>query len=325
MVPDSFPGRRDVVVAAVLAGLVGGVGSVAVVWTRRLAAETTVVTGRLLAGIISSSVFSAVWFVPFLLAVLVAVAEPSRRAVAGGAALVYTADLVSSFVPTLVGPFPLRATVLVAPLEEVVTFLGIVTAVWLAYHGGYERLTAPLPDSQHPLFAVVAGDRIGADLSLQRGVVVALLAAAVVAVGLVAVGVVANFLRELFVTTAGRGSIVIRGSVTNAGIPLEQAPRRLLFEAAFLLGVLFVTGPRTAPRDLLKGVAVVFGTWAAVTVLPALVPPVGPVAVWEGPGSLVAPLGDTLVLAAVTLAVWLAFHDGLDRLRGRTATAGMPG
>jgi hypothetical protein len=50
----------------------------------------------------------------------------------------------------------------------------VAIAVWLAHHGGYERLSAAAGSAdQHLIFAIVTDKRIGPLLLLQRALVVA--------------------------------------------------------------------------------------------------------------------------------------------------------
>lgn len=85
---------------------------------------------------------------------------------------------------------------------------------------------------------------------------------------------IADVLRA--VTHAGAGAstsvIVSVAWVWNVGIPSSQLPVEWLFEASFLLAVVFVTGPRVAARDLAKGVAVIVAVQSATRLVPPLVP-----------------------------------------------------
>jgi hypothetical protein len=294
---------------------------VALSWGRLLlTGDAPDAPGEILVGVSTGVILATVAFVPFLLAVLLVVASPSRRSVAGGAALVYVVDLSLTVGQALPNSIPVGFVVLAVPLARVATFLAVATAVWLAFHGGYDRLASAAGEAdQHPLFATVADRRIGPALSLQRGLVAAGLAALVGAGGLVLAGGVADLFRT--VARSGTGSAIVvfpRAQVWNVGIPPARLPREWLFEASFLLGVLFVTGPRLGSRDLLKGIAVVFGVQSTAALLPALVPPFRPVDLWAASGPLLSPLSDVVVLVGIAVAVRLAVHAGPGTLRRRS-------
>ena len=319
-VPDADPGVRQLLGAGLLAGVLVGMAAIPVSWgrlflTNRVAAGV----GEVVLGIVTGAALTTAALVPFLLAVPIVVAGPSRRAVAGGAVLVYGLDILSTVGLAFLDGFPagVELTVLAVPLPEVARFLAVAAAVWLAYHGGYERLVAAAgnPD-QHPLFAIVADRRIGPALPLQRALVAAALAALVGAGGLVVAGGVADLLRTVTRPgLSGAAPIVFsRVELWNVGIPPARLPVQLLFEASFLLAVLFVTGPRVGLEGLAKGVAAVFGVQSTVLLLPALVPPFRPVFIWDSPGPILTPLGDALLFLGVAVAVWLAVHDGLGTL-----------
>lgn len=258
-------------------------------------------------------------FVPFLLAVLFVVAQPSRRTLAGGAVLVYVVDLLLTVGQSLLGGYSnmLGLPVLAVPLPRVVVFLSIATAVWFAYHGGYERIVSVVGNAtKHPLFAVVVDNRIGPGLSLRRGLVAAVLGAIVGAGGLVVAGGVSDFLGRIARQgLAGSGPpMIVSGFFWNVGIPPARLPKRWAFEASFLLGVLLVTGPRVRPRDLGNGLVVVFGVQSVVKLLPALLPPFRVPSLFGPSSPLLGPLHDATMLVGIAAAVWLAFHDGLERL-----------
>lgn len=318
---ESDPDRRELLAAATLAGVLVAVGSLAVTWGRLLlSGSPPIEPGEVVLGVVAGAVLMAATFVPFLLAVLVVVADPTPRAVAGGAVLVYAVELLTTLArPSPAGPLGGRQiTVLAVPLGRVVIFFAIATAVWLAYHGGYDRIASAAGNAdQHPLFAAVADERIAPGLSLQRGLVAAGLAALVAAGGLVVVGELAEFLRAVTrPETGGTTTVVFHpAGIPDVGIALTELPTRWLFEASFLLAVLFVTGPRLGVADLLKGVAVVVGVQTTVTLLPALLPPFRPVEFWAASGPVLTPLGDVVLLSSVAVAVWLAFHGGLETLQ----------
>lgn len=325
-VPESEPGSRRLLGAATLAAALTAVGFVALNWSR-MPSTDGYPAGDIVLGVVSGGALTTVAYVPFLLAVLIVVAGPSRRAVAGGAVLVYVFDLLLIVGQTFLTPVGIGFTVLAVPLVRVVALLAVATAVWLAYHGGYERLVSATGNAdQHPLFAIVADEQIGPALSLQRGLVVAGLAAIVGAGGLVLVGGIENLLRAVVrLETAGSTTIVFRqGQTTSVGIPLARLSAQWLVEASFLLAVLFVTGPRLGARDLLKGVAVVFGVQSTLALLPALVPPFRPVYLLAASGPVLAPLDDVILLFGIAAAVWLAFHGGLETLQHQTRWGTVP-
>jgi hypothetical protein len=316
---DTKPGERRLLDAALLAGTLVAVVFLALGWARLLVrGGVPARTAAFVRSVAVGWVLATASFVALLLAVLVVVAEPSGRRVAGGAILVYGVDLLLTVGQTTLGGFPggIRPTILAVPLARVVRFLAVATAVWLAYHGGYERLVEATGDAdQHPLVAVVGNRRIGAGLSLQRGVVAAGLAALVGSGGLVLAGWIGDLLRSIAYPGAGASSAVFRQvRIWSVGIAPGHLPEEWLFEASFLLAVLFVTGPRVDHRNLLKGLAVVFGVQSTATLSPALLPPFRPVDLWGPSGPVLMPLGDALLLVGIATAVWLGFHGGMERL-----------
>ncbi|MFC6726359.1 hypothetical protein ACFQE1_18725, partial [Halobium palmae] len=158
---------------------------------------------------------------------------------------------------------------------------------------------------------------IGSALPVPRRPVVAGLAALVGAGGRVVLDRIGDLLRTLARSgSSGTLSVSFSGpQVWSVGIPPARLPVEWLFEASFLLAVLFVTGPRIEPRDLLKGVVVIFGVQSTVTLLPALVPPSRPVDLWAVSGPVLTPFGDLTLFFALAVAVWLAFHGGLETLQ----------
>ncbi|MFC4359754.1 hypothetical protein ACFO0N_17555 [Halobium salinum] len=320
--PPEADGRR-LFGAVLLSALVTAAGFVALSWSRLLA------TGRVpdggdgvLVGVVTGTALGAVSFVPFLLAVLLVVARPSRRSVAVGVGLVYATDLALAVGQSLLSGVPagVGVVVLAVPLPRVASVLAVATAVWVAYHGGYERLASAAGNAdQHPLFAIVADRRLGPGLSLRRGLVAAGLAAAVGVGGVALAGGVGEVLRAA--TQQGTVAVLPRGGAWSVGIPLARLPIRWLFEASFLLGVLFVTGPRLGGRAVLKAVAVVVGVQSAVRLLPALVPPFRPVELWAPSGPVLTPLDDLLLLVGVALAVRWGFRAGSDGHRPLTRSS----
>jgi len=316
---DSPSERRRFVGAALLGGMLIALAFVAISWTQLLV-DGRVPTGtdRVALGIAGGWVMAALSQVPFLLAVLLVVATATPRTVAVGAFVVYVVNLLRTLVNALAVPAPLELTVFAVPLSSVVNFLGVATAVWFAFHGGYERLAAAVGDvDQHPLWANFAERRLGPGLSLQRGLVVAGLASFVAAAGFVLANAVGKFFRAVANADSARGTTVefSRGGVWNVGIPLAEFPTEWLFTASFLLAVLLVTGSRTAPRDVLKGLAVIYGVQSGVKLLPALVPPFQPVDLWSPSGVVMGPTADAMLFLGIAVAVWLAFHGGLERVR----------
>lgn len=315
MVVSKFDSRsRRLLRAAVLAGVSTAILFVTFSWGRLfLVGDSPEAAGRVLVGIVTGVIIATFGFAPFLLAVLAAVASPNWRSVAGGALLVYVVDLSLLVGRSVLSGFSerLELVVLAVPLSRVVIVLAIAIAVWLAYHGGYERLAAAAGSTdQHPIFALVADKRIGPTLSLQRGLVVAGLASLVGAGGLVVAGGIGGLLRTIARsrTTGGITIVAPQGAVWNVGIPLSQFPEQWLFEASFLLAVLFVTGPRLRVRDLLKGFAVVFGVQSTVKLVPVFLPPSRSLDLWAASGPVLTPLGDALLLFGIAVAVRLAFH-----------------
>lgn len=324
-VPD--PGRGRLVGTALLTGVLVAIAFVTFNLSRLfLAGGSPDGVSETVLGVLTWGTVSTAWFVPFLLAVLLVLAGPSPRTVATGAVLVYVFDLLLTVSRTFLsgGPHDIELVILAVPLPVVVNFLAVATAVWLAYWGGYERLVAATGNmDQHPLFAVVADEQIGPNLSLQRGLVVAGLAALVGAGGLVLAGGIGDILRAVARSGVSESSTTIiffNKQVWNVGIALARLPVHWLFEASFLLAVLFVTGPRLWPRDLLEGMVVIFGVQSMVTLLPALVSPNSPVELWDSSGPLMAPLGDATLFVAIAVAVWLAFHGGLETLQNPTSS-----
>lgn len=336
------PGNRRLVGTALLTGGLVAVAFVGFNVGRLLLAGSS--PGEAAAAILevlTGGTLSTAWFVPFVLAVLFVVAGPSRRTVAGGAVLVYVVHLVLTVVRTIVigatGGVPggdpgtvqrgIDPVVLAVPLPIVATFLAVATAVWLAHQGGYERLVAATGNAdQHPLFAVVADEGIGPSLSLQRGLVAAGLAGLVGAGGLVLAGGIADLLQVFAGSGAAEGTTIqlTRIPARDVGIPLSGLPVQLLLEASFLLAVLFVTGPRIWPRDVLRGMAVIFGVQSGVNLLPVLLSPDRPLELWAASGPILAPVGDALLFVAITVAVWLAFHGGLETLQHSAGSRPVP-
>lgn len=268
-----------------------------------------------LGAVVVQWVVATVMFAPFLLAVVGAVARPTPRVVAGGAVLVYGVDLLATVGGALVTGFPgsVGPVVLAVPLSTVVRLLAVAVAVWLAYHGGYDRLAAAAEGAdRHPLFAALPETRLGPELRVKRGLVAAGLGALVGAGGLVAANGIVELVRTA--TRAGAGSsvsVTVSGAwAWNVGIPASQFPIEWLSEASFLLAVLFVTGRRVSVRGLGKGIAVILGVQFATVVVPALVAPARPLDLGAPAGPVLASLGDVFLFVGVAVAVRLAVHAG---------------
>lgn len=308
---------RRQLAAALIAGGVTGVVFVTYSWGRLLLLERWPnETGEIILGILAGWIWAITAFVPFLLAILLVVASPSLRTVIEGAAIVYVFGLLISVGQLILteSPFGLELVVLAVPLEQVVIFLAVAIAVVLAYHGGYDRLRSAVGDvDQHPLFAPIASMNIGPALSIQRALIVAGLAALIGAGGLVLAGGIGELLRAVarIGTTESITVTFPREQIWRVGIPPGRFPVEWLFEASFLLAVLFVAGPQLRVRDLGKGIAVIFGVQSTVGLLPALVPPGRPVDLWDISGPILPPLGDAIILFGIAVAIWLVKHGGL--------------
>ncbi|WP_224448634.1 hypothetical protein [Haloprofundus salilacus] len=319
-VPECELDSQRLLGAALLASGLIAVLVVTFGWSRLLLLDrSTAGAGKIILGVMTGWSLATAAYAPFLLAVLLVVAGSSRRAVVGGAVLVYVVDLLFIVGRTLLSDLPgeLPLTIFAVPLGRVLTFLAVATAVWFAYHGGYERLVSAVGNvDQHPLFAIVAHEDIGPTLSLQRGLIATGLAAIVGAGGLVLVHGVGTFLQSVTRPETGGSStrVFLQGSGLRVGVPLTELPVEWLFTASFLLGVIFLTGPRLRLRDFLKAIAVVFGVQSTVRLLPALIPPFRPIDLWATSGPVLAPLEDSILLFGIAVAVWMAFHDGLETL-----------
>ena len=312
--------RRREVAGALLAGLVVAGTFLAVTVIQAALAGDLPVLGQNLFVVLGSGGFSLAWYVPFLLAVVLVVGRGvTRRTLAGGVVLIYVTHLLIAIVQGLVTPvaYTLTPRVFAQPLPQVARFLGIAVAYWIAYDGGYESITSALGYPSHPLFAVVSDDEVAPDLDVGRAVVAASIA------GLIAVSgaVLAEFVQQLLVSPTGAPIPV---SVSAGGISVHEAPIEWVLDTTFVLAVLFVTGPKTTPRAVLKGLGVVFGVGAAVRIAPAFLPPYRPVELWDPSGPILAPLGDGVLVFGIALAVWLALRGGIDRVRARNSERSAP-
>lgn len=315
-VPEPELTRRRALAAAVLAGLAVAVLSTVVIWTQALLTREFALSGPLLAGFLADGTFSLVWYAAFLLAVLFVVdGGVNRRTLTNGAALVYAVDLLPAVARAASGFGTLGPQVLVVPLPAVGRYFAIAAAYWLASEGGYDGLRSALGNPTHPLFEVVSDNRIAPGLPLGRAVVSAALAGAVAVAAAAGAGVLYDLLTP---------EAALQVSFARVGIPLEEAPRAWLFEAAWVLAVLLVAESRARARDLLTGLAVVFGVGVGVRLAPALLPPYGGVDLWAPSGPIMAPVADALLVVGVAVAVWLAFRGGIERLRSRGESVPAP-
>jgi hypothetical protein len=144
--PDFNASRHDIS-AAVIAGALAALLSILLTVSRTAATNRTLgPLPDLLPGLLINWVGTILVFAPLLLAVRIVVRQPTRWSVAAGAALVYVVDLLVTLGTAILGGAILSSplSILVAPLESVVTVLAIATAVWLAYHDGYDWLVTNL-------------------------------------------------------------------------------------------------------------------------------------------------------------------------------------
>ncbi|WP_277542421.1 hypothetical protein [Haloarcula laminariae] len=251
--------------------------------------------------VLGTWVTGALWYVPYLAVVLRFVAEPSGESALSGAIIIYAAGLLFAWVPTRVLGTEATLATAVVPLGDVAAYLAVVAAVWLAYNGSAERVVEGV---SHPVAAIGSDARLTPDLPLQRGLFAATAAAALGTGGRVLTGVLHEQVRAAATTGFGVSF------TTGVGVPPERVPVELAFEAAFLLGVLLVTGPRLKWRTVLKAVGVVVGVQVTAALLNALFVDTELVA----SGLLLRPVAGAGTLLAVAAAVWLAFHDGLERV-----------
>lgn len=247
--------------------------------------------------------------VAYLIAVGAVVASATRRTVAVGAGLVYTVDLGVGALPYLVAGTAVPLARLPIPLERVAAYLGVATVVWLAHHGGYERLTDAVGRRCRIATARATADPIGLGVSLRHGAV---------AVGLATlVGLGGVTVTEQLSTAVGTTGLGVYGTFSMAGgVSPAQLPGTVFARAAFLLGVVLVTRPRLRPRPLGGAVALVAGVEWAVAYLRIVRGVVPVVHVWAPQGPVVAPVAPVVTLGAIAATVRLAgSHD---------ANAGVP-
>lgn len=321
--PESLPDYRGLVGASLLSGSCCALAVLTVGWARLLSTSRyPTAAGDVAFSVLYGGAVATVLFAAYLLAVLVVVADPSPRNAAGGAVLVYTVDLAVTVWQSGLVRFPtdVGLAVLAVPLPRVATLLAVATAVWFAYHDGYERLAAAAGDAdQHPLFASVADRQLAPALSARRALVSVGLGGLISAGGLVAAGWFGDVLQNIGRPESGDVTrVVIRPApFVDVGIPLDQLPVEWLVSASFLLAVLFVTGPRLEPLDLLKGVGVVLLVQGPLALLSAseFAGRAGPLAAVQGASP--ALVEDVVLLAGIAVAVWLAYHGGLETVQYR--------
>ncbi|CQH64049.1 uncharacterized protein HHUB_4264 (plasmid) [Halobacterium hubeiense] len=312
--PDFNASRHDIS-AAVIAGALAALLSILLTVSRTAATNRTLgPLPDLLPGLLINWVGTILVFAPLLLAVRIFVRQPTRWSVAAGAALVYVVDLLVTLGTAMLGGAILSSplSILVAPLESVVTVLAIATAVWLAYHDGYDWLVTNLENvvvaesSSDPQPVLVADTHIAPRLTVRRGVVAASVAALVAVIGLVTASWITALLTALVRrVTADPTAMTVSTWALNAGIPLGNTPVRWLFEASFLLAVLFVTGPRLGRRAIAKAIIVVFAVQSALELAPMVRPPFEPVYLLATPGPIFTPLGDVVLLCGIATALWI--------------------
>lgn len=132
LVPHSNPGSRRHLGAALSAGVLIALIFVTFSWSRLfLTGRIPDDIGAIIRGVLTGWILATVAFVPFLLAVLIVVADWSRRAIVGSAGLVYLVDLLLTVGQTMLTDFSagLKLIILAVPLTKVVTLLAIATAV----------------------------------------------------------------------------------------------------------------------------------------------------------------------------------------------------
>ena len=249
-----------------------------------------------------------VWSVPYLLVVLRFVAEPSRENALSGAVIIYAVGLLLAWFSTQTLGTETTLATTVRPLGNVASYLAVAAVVWLAYHGGVERLAEALDDPpEHPITALGEDTQLTPTLTVQRALVAAVAGALVGVGGRALTGMVYDQVRA---ATADGPTV----SLTGVGVGVEQFPAEVGFTAAFLLAVLLVTGPRLSRRSVLTALGLLVGVQVAVVLLWALVVP-GLQLLPPG-GRLMRPVAATSTLLAIAAAVWLAFHDGIERVTG---------
>ncbi|MFC7176049.1 hypothetical protein [Halosegnis marinus] len=312
---DDRSAGRATVAATAAAGLVGAGFAATRLLRAAVAGPPSAATGEV--ALLTAWLSTVFLYTPFLSALLLVADAPTRRRVALAGGLVYAFDLAVVAADALrygatAGVAP---TLLALPLARVATVLGVATAAWLAYHGGYERVAAAADGAPtHPLFAVVADEPLGPGLTLRRGVVSAGLGAAVAVGGRTAVGVALDLLGAVGGSApAGAASFAARSR--NTVVPPADLPVAWLATAVLLSAVLLVAGPRLRARDAATGAAVVFAGQAAVVLAATLLAPARPLSLVDPGGPLLAPLGDVVLFLGIAagLATWSRDRDGTPR------------
>lgn len=305
---------RQLVVPALFSGLVAALLSTALLVSLVQFSPTWVgADGPLLVQVVvhlGTVASNLVWYVPYLLVILVTIVYPTQRTVTACAGGLYGLKVLVTWIPQMALDGGATLALFVVPFADVAEYLGVALVLWLAYHGGYERVTASIGDvPEHPLAVFIDGKHLGDDLPLQRGIGAVALAAIVAATGLVATDLLHGLLRET--STTGQMQFI-----TTAGVPPEQFPLEVLFQASFLLALLLVTGSRMTPRRVLAGVGLILGVQWAVALPVARATEILPANIWAGDGPMLgpmlAPVVDVIVFVAIAVAVWLAFHRGRD-------------
>lgn len=311
--PGSVSGRR-LLVAALLAGLVvtaiysGVYTGVVVLGPAEVALPLGGGPVAVALTVLGTWLTEVLWYVPYLLVILRFVAEPSRENAVTGAIIIYAVGLLFAWLPSRTLGTETTLATAVLPLGNVSTYVAVVTVVWLAHHGGMERLAAAVGrPPEHPVTTLGEDTWLTPDLHVQRGLLAAVVGALVSAGGQVLTGV----LYEQVQSVATDGSSV---TLTNVGVPVGEFPAEVAFNAAFLLAVLLVTGPRLDRRAVLKATGLLVGVQMAVVLLWALVVP--DLQLLPPGGQLLRPMAAVSTLVAIAAAVWLAFHDGIERSWG---------
>ena len=327
-VPDTSLDSQRLLRAVLPASLVFGVASTTLALLRAVpSGDPTELLGVSPLPVVVGVGLATVTAVPLLVALLLVITAPSRRVAVTGAGLVYAVDLVSVVGSRLLTPRgpDLGLAVLALPLARPVTVLAVATAVWLAYHGGYERLAELTGEAvRHPLFAQIDDTHLGPGLTLRRGLVAVGVAGLVGAGGLVATGGLYDLLVAVGrLGTVGSGTVAFPArNPGEVGVPLARLPARWLVEASVLLAVLFVAGPRRSTRDLLKGLGLLVGVQSAVILVPAFLPPVDPVFLLGARGPLATALPDAILLVGLAVGVRLLGRDESGpQVERTTATA----
>ena len=310
MTERDFDHSRQLVAPALFSGLVAALLSTALLVSLAQFSPTSVgADGPLLVQVavhLGTVAWNLVWYVPYLLVILVTIVYPTQQTVTACAGGLYGLGVLVTWIPWIALDSGATLALFVVPFADVAEYLGVALVLWLAYYGGYERVTDSIGDvPEHPLAVFVDGKHLGDDLPLQRGIGAVALAAIVAATGLVATNLLHGLLRETSTTSQMQ-------FITTAGVPPEQFPLEVLFQASFLLALLLVTGSRITPRRVLAGVGLILGVQWPVALPVARTTELLPADIWAGDGPMLAPVVDVIVFVAIAVAVWLAFHRGRD-------------